>query len=342
MIEVKWITRLTELLGCKYPIMEGAYAGIGTAEFAAAVSKTGAVGCLTAMTSKTPEGLREDIQKIRRITRNPFTVNITIGLCPHIDGMFEVCFEEDVPAIETAAFRPDSYAERIKKSGITWIHKAATVDFCKHAEKLGADAVVLVGLDGYGFKNIRQLPTFTSIAWAARQIDVPLIAAGGIGDSRTFLGALFLGAEGVYLGTALMATKECPLSDKIKENIVEARPDHPDLIRELLAPPIPKDFAEVLKMRDKVPLEEWLISLEKVMLKHPDWKDVDPAYLQQLIQSEGTKIVELFPSLGTRPKGPFSFSCGYIDRIVTVQEFIENMVKGAEEILEKRAAEWEL
>lgn len=339
---MKWRTRLTELLGCKYPIMEGAYAGIGTWEFAAAVSKTGAVGCLTAMTSKTPDGLREDIQKLRKATKNPFTVNITLGICPHIDDMFEVCFEEDVPAIETAAFRPDEYAERIKESGITWIHKAATVDFCKHAEKLGADAVVLVGLDGYGFKNIRQVPTFTSIAWAAPQLNVPLIAAGGIGDPRTFLGALFLGADGVYLGSALMATKECSLSDRIKENIVKAQPDHPDLIRELLAPPIPKDFAEVLKMREKMPLEEWLISLEKVMLKHPDWKDVDPAYLQELLKSGGTEVIELFPSLGTRPKGPFSFACGYIDRIVTVQEFIENMVKGAEKILKIKAEEWEL
>jgi putative N-acetylmannosamine-6-phosphate epimerase len=339
---VKWRTRLTELLGCKYPIMEGAYAGIGTWEFAAAVSKTGAVGCLTAMTSKTPDGLREDIQKLRKATKNPFTVNITLAICPHIDDMFEVCFEEDVPAIETAAFRPDEYAERIKESGITWIHKAATMDFCKHAEKLGADAVVLVGLDGYGFKNIRQVPTFTSIAWAAPQLNVPLIAAGGIGDPRTFLGALFLGADGVYLGSALMATKECSLSDRIKENIVKAQPDHPDLIRELLAPPIPKDFAEVLKMREKMPLEEWLISLEKVMLKHPDWKDVDPAYLQELLKSGGTEVIELFPSLGTRPKGPFSFACGYIDRIVTVQEFIENMVKGAEKILKIKAEEWEL
>lgn len=329
-------------MGCKYPIMEGAYAGIGTWEFAAAVSKTGAVGCLTASTSKSPDVLREEIQKLRKTIKNPFTVNISIGLCPNIDGMFEVCFEEEVPAIETAGYRPDEYAERIKESGITWIHKGATVEFCKHAEKLGADAVVLVGLDGYGFKNIKQLPTFTSTAWAAPQLDVPLIAAGGIGDSRTFLGALFLGADGVYLGSALMATKECPVSDKIKENIVKAQPNHPDLIRELLAPPIPKDFAEVMKMRDKIPLEEWLISLEKIMLKHPDWKDVDPAYLRELLLSKGTEVIELFPSLGTRPKGPFSFACGYIDRIVTVKEFIENMVKGAEKILKIKTEEWEL
>jgi len=186
------------------------------------------------------------------------------------------------------------------------------------------------------------LPTFTSIAWAAPQLKVPLVAAGGIGDPRTFLGALFMGADGVYLGTALMATAECPMSNKIKENIVKAQPNHPDLIRELLAPPIPRDYAEVLKKRDEMPLEEWLIQMEKVMLKHPDWKDVDPKYIQNLIRSGGPEIIEMFPSLGSRPKGPFSFACGYIDRIVTVEEFIENMVKGAEKILKEKAEQWEL
>ncbi|MGQ9722307.1 MAG: NAD(P)H-dependent flavin oxidoreductase [Candidatus Jordarchaeum sp.] len=178
---MRWRTRLTELLDCKYPIIEGGLSGIGTWDFAAAVSNTGAVGCLTAATSRTPDKLREDIQKLRKATNNPFIVNISIGGCPQIDEMFEACFQEDVPAIETAGYRPDEYIERIKKSNITWIHKGATVDFCKHAEKLGVDAVVLVGLEGYGFKNIKQLPTLTSIAWAAPQLRVPLIAGGGIG-----------------------------------------------------------------------------------------------------------------------------------------------------------------
>ncbi|MHA1580706.1 MAG: NAD(P)H-dependent flavin oxidoreductase [Candidatus Freyarchaeota archaeon] len=340
---MKWRTRITELLECKYPIMQGGLSGIGTWEFAAAVSNAGADGCLTAATSKTPEGLREDIQKLRKATKNPFTVNITIGMCPHIDDMFEVCFEEDVPAIETAVYKPDEYAERIKRSGITWIHKGATVEFCKHAEKLGADAVVLVGLDGYGFKHIKQLPTLTSIAWAAPQLKVPLVAAGGIGDPRTFLGALFLGAEGVYLGSALMATKECPLSERIKQNMIKAQPNHPDLIRELLAPPDPNEYFEVLAAREKMPFEKWIPALERVMLKHHDWRDIDPMWVQaEALKSQDPKVAELVPSVGKRPKGPFSFACGYIDRIVTVEEFIENMVKGAEKILKEKGEQWEL
>ena len=110
---------------------------------------------------------------------------------------------------------------------------------------MGADAVVLVGLDGYGFKNIKQLPAFTAIAHASKQINVPLFAAGGITDGRTFLGALALGADGIYMGTGFEATQECRLSQRMKQNIVEAIPDHPDLIYELLAPPDMEAYMEV-------------------------------------------------------------------------------------------------
>lgn len=328
---MRWKTKLTELLKCKYPVMQGAYHGIGNWEFAAAVSKTGAVGCLTASVSKTPDKLQEDIRNIKKATQNPFMVNISIGMFPNQEDMLKVCIQENVPAVETSAFKPDKFARMIKDSGIPWIHKAATVDFLKHAEELGADALVLVGLDGYGFKSIRQLPTFTGIPWAARQLNKPLIAAGGIGDSRSMLGALLAGAEGVYIGTALMATKECPISDRIKDNIIKARPDHPDLIRELLAPPKPEDYKEVMEMKGKAPLDKWLAALEKVMLKHDDWKDAS------LVDQ-----IEEMSSVGARPKGPFSFACGFIDRIVTVQEFIEDIVKGAEDILKNKIQEWEL
>jgi len=319
---MEWKTRVTELVGSKYPIMQGGLSGLGTWEFAAAVSKAGGEGCLTAAVCRTPERLREDIRKLKDEVEH-FTVNLTIGMCPHIDEMLQVCIEERVPTIETAAYLPDGYAERIKKAGITWIHKAALVRHLKHAEKLGADAVVLVGLEGYGFKNINQLPTLTAIAWASRQLKVPLIAAGGIGDARTFLAALAAGAEGVYMGTAFLVTKECPLSERIKENIIKAQPDHPDLIRELLAPPNPKEYEEVMKLRDKMPLERWAPALERVMLKH-EWRDVKPMWEQ-----DWTEV----PSLGTRPKGPYSFACAYLDRIVSCKELIEGIIREAEEIL---------
>jgi len=328
---MEWTTRITDLLGCKYPIMEGGLSGIGTWQLAAAVSEAGAIGCITAGVYKTPEKLQEAIRKTREATKNPFAVNITIGMTRQIDDMFEVCFAEKIPHIETAVYKPDDYADRIKRSGIPWIHKGATLDFCKHAEKLGADAVVLVGLDGYGFKHVKQLPTFTSIANASKQLKVPLLAAGGIADGRTFLGALGLGADGVYMGTAFEATQESRLSQKIKENIVKAVPDHPGLIYELLAPPDMKDYTEVRAAKDQMPFEKWIPAMEAVHLKHSKWKEVRPMWemAENLMKDEAADS-EL---MGERIKGPYSFSCAYIDHIPSCKELVEGIIGEAEELL---------
>lgn len=325
---MEWNTRVTRLLGCKYPILEGALHGLGTWELAAAVSETGAVGCITASVYKTPDGLRDAIYKLRQATSNPFMVNVSIGMCPEVDGMVEVCCEENV-ILETAAYRPDDYAVRIKESGITWIHKAATVEYCKKAEEMGADAVVLVGLEGYGFKNIKQLPTFTSIAWAAKQIKVPLIAAGAIADGHTFLGALALGADGVYMGTAFEATEECRLSDKIKQNIADAAPDQTGLIYELLAPPKKEDYTVVRGAKGEMPFEQWIRAMEAVHLKHDNWKSISIAEEEKLENIfEGD--TELF---GKRIKGPYSFACAFIDDVVTCKELVDKIIGEAEEIV---------
>jgi len=331
---MEWNNKVTKLLGSKYPIVEGSLTGCGTWEFAAAVSKSGAEGCITAGVYKTPDGLRDAIRKIRTLT-NHFTVNISIGGCPNIDGMFEVCFEEQVPCLETSIYRPDEYADRIKKSGIKWIHKGATVHFIKHAEKLGADAVVLVGLDGWGFKNIRQIPTFTSIAWARDQIKVPLIAAGGIGNGRTMAAALAAGADGVYIGSAIMATHECPISNRIKENMVKAVPDEPELIRELVAPPSPESYKKIMEARKTLPFEKWIRAMEAAMLKH-EWAG-QKAMWEETVDDLGAPTRK-----GGPPRGPFSFCIAYINQIVSVQEFIENMVKEAEEILEGMVKQYKL
>jgi len=330
---MEWKTRITDLLGCKYPIMEGGLSGIGTWELAAAISETGAVGCITANLYKTPEKFEDAVRKMRKATDKSFAVNIPIGMTRNIDEILEVCFAEKVPHIETAAYRPDEYAERIKKSGIPWIHKGATVDYCKHAENLGADAVVLVGLDGYGFKNIRQLPTFTAISHAAKTIEVPLLAAGGIGDGRTFLGALALGADGIYMGTAFEVTQECRLSEKIKQNIVKAIPDHPDLIHELIAPPDMEAYMEVKAAKDSMPFEKWIPAMEAVHLKHKKWKDVRPMWemAEELVEGEKDDDAEM---LGERIKGPYSFACAHIDVIPTCKELVERIVREAEEILD--------
>ena len=230
---MEWKTRVTDLLGCKYPILQGAFGLYGTWQFAACVAETGAFGTITASNSRTPEELREAIRNCRKTTRGRFGVNFTIGNCPRIEDMLEVCIEEKVP-VETSLDKPDVLVPRIKEAGLTWIHKAARVKDAVHAQDAGADAIILVGLEGTGRKSPEQLPTMTTIIWGRRQIKVPLIAAGGIGDAHGFLAALGMGADGIMMGTAFMATKECPISDAAKKTIVRTGPDNPELRQQVM------------------------------------------------------------------------------------------------------------
>jgi len=310
---MEWKTRITELFGCKYPILEGAYGGFGGWEFAAACANAGVHGCITASVSRTPEQLSEDIRSCRKATSGSFGVNLSFGICPRIDEMLEVCIEEGVP-VETAIYKPDSLAPRIKESGLTWVHKSARVKDAQHAEELGADAVIVVGLEGVGFKNPEQLPTFIAISWGSRQVEVPFVAAGGIGDARGLLGALAMGADGIMMGTAFMATKECPTNEQSKQEMVRSRPDHPMLRYRVLSSTDPKKYAEVLAQRGKLPLNEWLPLLERAQPKATDYQGMVP---------EGEP----------EPSRVGSLAVGALEGVPTVKEFIDGMIAEAEELV---------
>jgi nitronate monooxygenase len=253
---MEWKTKITDLLGCKFPILQGATERLGVWEFAAAVAEAGAHGTITASVSKTPEQLRDDIRRCKDATNGTFGVNLSIGICPQIEEMLEVCIAEQVP-VETALFKPDALAARIKQSGLKWIHKAARVRDALHAQELGVDAVILVGLEGAGFKNPAQLPTMTTILHGVRRLSVPVIAAGGIGDAHGFLGALALGAEGVMVASAFMTTKESPVSQKDKEAMIGLNLDDPEFRNRVMTPRIfdpkaPRQAAEDINWADAV------------------------------------------------------------------------------------------
>lgn len=315
---MEWKTRVTELLGCKYPILEGAYAAFGNWQFAAAVAEAGAYGLITASVSRTPEKLREDIKKCRDATNGSFGVNFTLSGSLPVEEMLEVCIEEGVP-VETSAYKPDAIAPRIKEAGLKWIHKSARVKDAIHAEALGADAVIVVGLEGTGFKSPEQLPTMITTILALREIRVPFIAAGGIGDARGLLGALGMGADGVMMGTALMATKECPVKDDVKKAIVEASPNNPQLRHRILAVANPRDLEEVMKLRNNIPLSKWLQMLERVNLNDPDWRNPVASKKGENIDSRLRMI---------------SLAVGVIDSILSVKEFIDKVIRDAEELVD--------
>ncbi|MFC2039500.1 NAD(P)H-dependent flavin oxidoreductase [Chloroflexota bacterium] len=306
---MEWETRVTKLLGCKYPILEGAFQDEGSWQLAAAVAEAGAHGTITASASRTPEGLREDIKRCRDATDGSFGVNISLGGCPQLEKTLEVCIEEGV-VLETSGYKPDTLVPRIKEARLKWIHKATIVKDALHAERLGADAVILSALEGYVFKRPSILPLLTTITWGVRQINVPIVAAGGIGDAHGFLAALGMGADGIMMGTAFLATKESPMSDRDKKATVQLSPDHPQHRLRILSTPDHERYEKVMKMRDQLPLQEWLLMLERVTLEDPAWEE----------------------ALSKLPR--VSLAVAVINHVPTVKELIDSVTHGAEEILD--------
>lgn len=320
---MNWKTRVTELLGSKYPIIQGAFGGFGTSAIAAPVSQAGGFGIITASALRTPAGLREDIRKARSMTDKPFGVNLSIGLCPSIEEMREVAIEEKVPVIFTAAYRADNHGKRIHEAGLKWVHKVVTVKHALAAEQQGADAVVIVGMEGTAFKNINQLPTLVGITTAVRMMKIPIIAAGGIGDAHGFLAALAMGAEGIYMGTRFLATRECPVSERYKQKLVGAQPWDPEFRDRCLAPPKAEEFQKVIGEKGNISQELWLQRLEQVFLKQaPSEKEID--------WDKG------FDTDITLRIAGGSLAVGVIDRVMTAKELIETIISDAERILSRK------
>jgi len=215
-------TRLTELLGVKYPIIGGAMAYLSGGRLAAAVSNAGGFGLISAVTFSREE-LQNEIRLCRSLTKKPFGVNIAlIHRDPRkIEQDMDVVIEEGVRVIETAALNPEQFVERLKKKGVTVLHKCAAVRHAQTAERIGVDAVTLVGYDAAGHTGLDDLPLSIMIPLAVDSLKIPVIAAGGVGDGRGFVAALALGASGVQMGTRLMASKECPACDKFKDWLIQ-------------------------------------------------------------------------------------------------------------------------
>jgi nitronate monooxygenase len=276
---------------------------------------------ITAGALKTPENLRKDIRRARSITDKPVAVNLSVGMCPTIDEMREVAIDEGVPVVETSGFKAVEHGKSLQGAGVIWIHKVATVEHAVAAAEQGADAVVIVGMEGTGFKSTRQLPLSISIPLAIKQVDVPVIAGGGIGSGQGLVASLALGAEGVYMGTAFMATKECPIPENHKKRLVELSPSDPQIRDKALTPPDPEKLRKVIAKRGKIEQGNWLQRLELVMLKESEDATDDNYSANEL---EITEILRIAPG---------SLAVGFIDEICTVRELINRIISEAEEVL---------
>lgn len=210
---------INELLQTKYPIIQGGMANIATHQLAAAVSNAGGFGLIGAG-GWDVDRVRDEIRKTRELTDKPFGVNIML-MSPHAEAISDMVIEEGIKVITTGAGNPGVYMEKWHKAGIKVIPVVPSVALAKRVERSGADAVVVEGTEAGG--HIGELTTFTLVPQVVDAINIPVIAAGGIADSRGFDAAMMLGASGVQIGTVLLASKECPIHENYKNKVVKAK-----------------------------------------------------------------------------------------------------------------------
>lgn len=212
-------TRITEILGIEYPIIQGGMAWVATYELAAAVSEAGGLGIIGA--GGAPASfVREQIQKAKEQTDKPFGVNIML-MNPEADEIAQVVVDEGVKVVTTGAGNPAKYMEMWKAAGVKVIPVVASVALAKLMERGGADAVIAEGTESGG--HIGSTTTMALVPQVVDAVNIPVIAAGGIADGRGFAAAFMLGAEGVQMGTRFVTATECIVHEKYKAMLIKAK-----------------------------------------------------------------------------------------------------------------------
>ncbi|MDK2888041.1 nitronate monooxygenase [Desulfofundulus australicus DSM 11792] len=312
-------TRITELLGIKYPIIQGGMQWLSRAEFAAAVSNAGGLGIITAATHPTKEALVEEIRKVRALTDKPFGVNISmlpeVGPRDKTAAYFEAVIEEKVPVVETSGRSPEEYVPYLKQAGIKLIHKVPAVRYAQKAERVGADAVTIVGFECGGHPGMDDVTTMVLTPRTVDSVSIPVVAGGGIADARGFVAALALGAEGVVMGTRFVATTESLAHTNLKEWMVKARETDTVIIQRSI-----RNAARVIKNS----------AAEKVLEM-----EARGATLEELLTIISGQVGRRALFEGDLEGGTFAMGqcVGLVYEIKPVKEVIEELVSGAEEIL---------
>ena len=211
---------LNEILGTKYPIIQGGMANIATGEFAAACSNAGALGLIGTGGMKNAEELRDHIRRCRALTDKPFGVNIML-MHPESDAFARVAAEEKVRVVTTGAGNPGKYLPAWKEAGIFVIPVVSAAVLARHLEKAGADALIAEGTESGG--HVGEMTTMALVPQVVDAVSIPVIAAGGIADGRQMAAALALGACGVQVGTCLLVSEECPIHPNYKAALLKAK-----------------------------------------------------------------------------------------------------------------------
>mmetsp|Transcript_24577 Transcript_24577/g.36852 ORF Transcript_24577/g.36852 Transcript_24577/m.36852 type:complete len:331 (-) Transcript_24577:105-1097(-) len=316
-------TKLTEALGIEHPVVQGGMHFVGYAGMAAAVSNAGGLGIITALTQKSPEDLRAEIRKCKKLTNKPFGVNITllpVLVPPDYSAYCKVVVEEGVKIIETAGRNPKRFIKFFKDNGCYVIHKCVAIKHALTAQRLGADMISMDGFECGGHPGEDDVGNFILLAQAARKLKIPFIASGGFANGEQLAAALALGAEGINMGTRFMATKEAPIHPGIKEALVKGDEKMTTLVM------------RSVKNTERVYKNKTAMKVREIEEKKPG----DFMAFRHLVRGENYR--KSFQDTGDPSSSVWScgLSMALIDDVPSCKELIEKIVKDAEKTIHAR------
>lgn len=317
-------TRITELLGIQYPIVQGGMMNVGFAELASAVSNAGGLGIITGLSQPTPEDLAKEIKRTQEMTDKPFGVNLTllptIKPVPYEEYARVIC-ESGVKVVETAGRSPEAFMPLFKQYGVKVVHKCTSVRHAIKSEKIGVDAVSVDGFECAGHPGEDDIPNLVLLPAAARVLTIPMLASGGIGTGAQMAACLALGADGINMGTRFLATKEAPVHDNIKQAIVNAS----ELDTALIFRPL-RNTARVFKNSVATRVNE---------IERESGKDLEFEQLRDLVAGVKGKVAltEGDTEYGIWTSGMVQ---GLIDSIPSCEELVQTLIRDCQDTISKR------
>ena len=327
-------TRVTQLFGVRYPIVQGGLAHLAYSGLAAAVSEAGGLGQIGNACFETPDELRADIRQLKALTRLPYGVNFPLGHRP-IDAFLDVALEEGAPVISITAGNPEATLRRIQQSGVSPLPKTmvlvAGTRAARKAEDLGADAVIAVGYEGGGHLGRDDVGTLVLVPRIVESVRIPVLASGGIADGRGLAAALALGAEGIELGTRFIAVRECIAHQHYKDALVNASETDTTLIEKSIGRP-----ARVLRGA----LVERLLEIETGLERRGASREEALQEILPYILGEVNKVAAIEGRLdeGFIWAGQVA---GLIHDVPTARELVERTVREAREQAQRLIAAFE-
>lgn len=308
------MNRITSLFNIKYPIIQAGMIWCSGWELASAVSNAGGLG-LIGSGSMYPEILEQHIQKCKTATTKPFGVNVPL-IYPQIEDHIEIIIKEGVKIVFSSAGNPAKYTERLKANGITVVHVVANKKFALKAAEAGVDAIVAEGFEAGGHNGIEETTTMVLIPMIREIVDIPLIAAGGIGSGKAIYAAMSLGADGVQIGSRFAATTESSAHDGFKRAIVEAN-----------------DGATRLTLKKVIPVR----IIKNSFYQQVEAAEQSGASREELYRLLGKGRAKLGMFEGDTEEGELEIGqvSGMINTVLPARQVIRNLVKEFNQVSEK-------